>query len=177
MGEIVLLPFPNSLIWYVYGHYLRGVFQSWTSRHVFQSFGLVTPKSRLDLGLSLGTLCLESRLRHCCDVGKAHRSCKYVIIFSKNRLFVRFLAIWASWSFLNLHYSHSRIKSWQSLSGLRSRKISDPTSILAFKILRIPSPTPTPTSSPDTDSQHGFPDKGNRINQNTIYLKLGWPYF
>ena len=71
-----------------------------TSRHVFRSLGLVTPNR---LGLGLGPLCLEFRLRHCSDVGEAHRCCKYVIIFSKNRLFVRFLAFLASWSFLNLH--------------------------------------------------------------------------
>ena len=34
-------------------------------------------------------LCLESRSRHCSDVGKAQRCCKYVMISSKNRLFVR----------------------------------------------------------------------------------------
>ena len=51
--------------------------------------GLVTPKSRL--GLDFGPVCLESRLRHFSDVGKAHKCCKYVMIFSKNRLFVRFL--------------------------------------------------------------------------------------
>ena len=48
-----------------------------TSRHVFRSLGLVTAKSRL----YLGPLCLESRSRHCSDVGKAHRFCKYVMIF------------------------------------------------------------------------------------------------
>ena len=52
---------------------------------------LVTPNSRLDL--DLGLLCLKSRSRHCGDMGKAHRCCKYSMIFSKNRLFVRFLVI------------------------------------------------------------------------------------
>ena len=55
---------------------------------VSEALGLVTPKSRLDLGL--GPLCLESRLRQCSDVRKAHRCGKYVMIFGKNRLFVRF---------------------------------------------------------------------------------------
>ena len=65
--------------------------------------GLVSPKSRcscsLGLGLGLKLLCLKSRSRHCSDVGKAHRCCKYlvkIVIFSKNRLSVRFLAIQAS---------------------------------------------------------------------------------
>ena len=38
----------------------------------------------------------ESTSRHCSDVGKAHRCCKYVIIFGKSRLFYVFLTIWAS---------------------------------------------------------------------------------
>ena len=50
--------------------------------------GLVTPKSRLDLG----PLHLDSRSRHCSDVSKAHRCCKYAMIFGKNRLFIRFFS-------------------------------------------------------------------------------------
>ena len=36
------------------------------------------------------TTVFGSRSRYCSDVGKAHRCCKYVMIFSKNKLFVRF---------------------------------------------------------------------------------------
>ena len=75
-------------------YYIRGVSCLETSRRLETCFsksrsrlGLVTPKSRSR------TMCLESRLRHCSDVGKAPRYCIYVIIFSKNRLFVCILVI------------------------------------------------------------------------------------
>ena len=61
--------------------------------------GLVTPKSLLGFSLGIGPLCLEFRSRRCSAVGKAHKYCNYVIRFSKIRLFVRVLAIWASWVF------------------------------------------------------------------------------
>ena len=34
--------------------------------------------------LGLGPLLLKSRPRHCCDVGKLHRGCKYLMIFGKS---------------------------------------------------------------------------------------------
>ena len=80
------------------------------SRHVFRSLGFVTPKSRLGLGLGLGPLYLESRSRHCSDVDKAHSCCKYVMIFVKNRLFVRFFRhsdVMALFKFAN---NYSRIE-------------------------------------------------------------------
>ena len=64
-----------------------------TSRRRDASLVLKFP-SRLGVGLGLGlglgleTLRLESSSRHYNNVGKAHRCCKYVMIFGKNRLFV-----------------------------------------------------------------------------------------
>ena len=63
------------------------------------SLGLVTPKFRLGRGLR--TFRLESRSRHCSNACKDHSCCKCVMIFGKNRLFVRFLAVRASWPFIN----------------------------------------------------------------------------
>ena len=61
------------------------------------------------------------------------------------------------------------IEPWHSLSGLRSRKIYDPTPTPrisrmptptpAFRILRIPTPTPTPDSLhqlPTPTSNNGY---------------------
>ena len=73
----------------------------------------MTPKSRLGLGLE--SLRLESNSRHCSDVTKAHRCCKYVMIFDKNRLFVRFFSHSTVITLFKFAISHSIIEPWQSL--------------------------------------------------------------
>ena len=79
------------------------------SRHVFCSLDLVTSRSRLGLGLLVSTPTRDS------DVGKAHRCRKYIMIFGKNRLFVRFLTLSEVMALFKFANSHSRIEPWQYL--------------------------------------------------------------
>ena len=67
------------------------------SRHVFRNFGL-------------GPVRLEFKSKRCSDVGKVHRRCKYVVIFGKNRLFVRFFSYSGVIALFKFAISHSRIE-------------------------------------------------------------------
>ena len=80
------------------------------SKHNFRSLGLVAPKSHLGLGLGLGSLRLESNSIHCSNVGKAHRCCKYVMIFRKNDLLVRFFSHSDIMALFEFVISHSRVE-------------------------------------------------------------------
>ena len=78
--------------------------------------GLVTPKSRL--GLGLGPLRLDSGWRRCSDVSKIHKYCKCVTIFGKNWLFVHFLANQLSLilPLATVELNHGNLYAWQSRS-------------------------------------------------------------
>ena len=80
------------------------------SRHVLRSLGLGSP-------------CFESRSRHCSNVGKRHRCCKYVIVFRKIDYLYVVLSIWILWPFLNLplvtvELNHCNPKTWASYSAV-----------------------------------------------------------
>ena len=121
------------------------------SRDTFFEVSSRSRYPKVSLGLHLGLVCLESRSRHCSDIGKAHRSCKYVMIYSRNRIFLRFLfklaIIIVKFNLGNLYQSFGvgrfdiRLRFLKFLgSGLRLQLLQFQR--FQFRLrLRIPTPT------------------------------------